>query len=132
MTGIVLISHGKLADGMLDAAGMFFDELRQIKSVSLQNGEKADVFQHRMEAALDEVDSGDGVVVLADMLGGMPSNRAASLLYRNIEVICGINLPLLLEILSIRNDDGKQIDTEQLVKYAQQSIKKLNKQSAAY
>ncbi|MDL2220276.1 PTS sugar transporter subunit IIA [Eubacteriales bacterium OttesenSCG-928-N14] len=132
MTGIVLISHGKLAEGMLDAARMFFDELKQVQSVSLLPGETPDAFQHRMEAALEEVDTGDGVIVLADMLGGMPSNRAASLLYRNIEVICGINLPLLLEVLSIRNDDGKYIDTDQLVKYAQQSVKKLSRLSVAY
>lgn len=110
MIGIVLASHGKFAEGMKDAAEMLFGPLKQVTCVSLEPGQAAEDFQKRLSEAIHEVDEGNGAIILCDVLGGTPSNRAAFLMSK-VDVIAGVNLSLLLELLGQRLCDEVNIAT---------------------
>jgi len=126
MLGIVLISHGSMADGMIDSAGMLFGEagLTQVNSVSLYPEDNPEDFDVKLTAAIEEVNTGDGVVVLADLLGGTPCNRATYKCSEDVQVITGMNLPLFLELLGLRM--GGAVEYSSLISTAANGIVDLN------
>ena len=126
MLGIVLISHGDMANGMLNSAGMFFGEtgLQQVTTVSLYPEDSPEDFDVKLADAIKEVNSGDGVVVLADLLGGTPCNRAAYVCSENVQVITGMNLPILMELLGLRM--GGEVDVNNLISISRDGIVSLN------
>ena len=104
MTGIVLISHGDLAKGIVSSASMLAGNLERLVSVTLWPEDNPDEFQQKLEAAVKEVDCGDGVFILADMLGGTPSNRAMYSLGGKVRMLTGLSLPMLYSLLNIREE----------------------------
>ena len=116
MKGIVLVSHGQLAAGMYDTLKLFVGEPEQVKSVCLSPGQEMPDFLNQLMSSISEVDSGEGVIVFCDLLFGTPCNCSASLLNNEklaekIEVITGMNLPMILEYVGNRltNMDNKTI-----------------------
>lgn len=110
MYGIVLVSHGGMAEGMISTAEMLFPELSQVQSVSLLPSDNPDDFQIKLEKAVREVDSGEGVFILADLLGGTPCNRSMYSAGEKVRLITGLSLPMLLSLLSSR-EDGMDMDS---------------------
>lgn len=107
MIGMVLVTHGRLALELVAALEHVVGPQSQITSICI--GSDDDVEQRRVEivAAVDKVGSGSGVVVLTDMFGGTPSNLAISIMDNaNIEVIAGVNLPLLIKLASVRSSES--------------------------
>jgi PTS system mannose-specific IIA component len=102
MVGVVLISHGDLAKGIVSSASMLVPQLDQLTSLTLWPDDNPDEFQKKLEAAVKEVDTGDGVFILADMLGGTPSNRAMYSLGEKVRMLTGLSLPMLYSFLNIR------------------------------
>lgn len=103
MIGMVLVTHGELAREFRAALEHVVGPQKQIATVSI--GPEDDMEQRRKEilAAIKHVDSGIGVVVLTDMFGGTPSNLAISVMNGGqVEVVAGINLPMLIKLASIR------------------------------
>jgi PTS system mannose-specific IIA component len=116
----VIVSHGDLADGLVDAARMIAGELEGIATVSLREMDAVEGLVERVAAAIQAVDSGDGVVVLVDLFGASPFNASARLALQGdskMEVISGMSLPMLLDLVVER--DGKTL--EQLVEIAQEA-----------
>ena len=107
MQGIVIASHGTLAQGMENAAELFFGPVPQLKTVSLTADLRPEDFRARMEEAVKEVDTGDGVIVLCDLLGGTPCNTAAYFVSPSVRVIAGFNLAALLGIIADRQSGAK-------------------------
>jgi len=108
MVGIVLLSHGDLGKGIISSASMLIsDKLEQLAELSLWPGDNPDEFQRKLENAIKEVDSGDGVCVLADMLGGTPCNRALYSMSEKVRVLTGLSLPMLYSLLTIREQGGE-------------------------
>ena len=104
MIGMVLVTHGRLALEMVAALEHVVGPQTQTSSICI--GPDDDMEQRRAEivAAVEKVDSGSGVVVLTDMFGGTPSNLAISIMEKaNVEVIAGVNLPLLIKLASLRS-----------------------------
>jgi len=104
MLGIVLVSHGCLAAEFRAALEHVVGPQKQVESVAI--GPEDDIEQRRQQivSAVRKVDSGAGVIVLTDMFGGTPSNLAISIMNGlNIEVIAGINLPMLIKLASVRD-----------------------------
>ena len=98
MKGILLISHGPLAEGMLKTAEIFFGEnIPQMKAVVLNTQDDPEDFRGRLQEAVKEVDTGEGVLVFADLLGGTPCNQSAFVLDEQITVLTGMNLPMVME-----------------------------------
>ena len=106
MKGIVIISHGELANGLLDSAQLFFGEnIPQVKACCFMAHEDPSAFGARVGEAIDEVDSGDGVLVLADIFGGTPCNQSLMLMKENAHILAGVNFSMLLDILTKREMD---------------------------
>jgi len=107
MIGIVLVTHGRLASEFRAALEHVVGPQKQIESVTI--GADDDIEQRRQDivSAAAKVDSGAGVVVLTDMFGGTPSNLAISIMdSSNIEVIAGVNLPMLIKLASVRESSS--------------------------
>jgi PTS system mannose-specific IIA component len=108
MVGIVLISHGEMAAGMLDAARMIVGEQEQILPISLNEEDDVEGLMGRIANAIKEIDTGEGILVLVDVFGASPFNASARLAMggAKIEVITGMNLPMLLELAIQRDSQG--------------------------
>ena len=109
MIGIVLAGHGGFCDGIRDAAEMIMGPQERMAVVPLGPAENLDLYREKLEQARTEVDAGDGVLVLVDLFGGSPSNVAAYLLGPTTEVVSGVSLPMLLEVLSVRDSALSQV-----------------------
>ena len=104
MIGMVLVTHGHLATEFRAALEHVVGAQKQLETVSI--GPEDDMEQRRRDimAAVEAVDSGSGVVLLTDMFGGTPSNLAISVMNGGrIEVVAGINLPMLIKLASVRD-----------------------------
>ncbi len=105
MIGILLISHGDFCIGMMHAAEMICGDLGgQIEAVGLAKDAPVESFDAALRKAVEAVDTGDGVAILADLAGGTPFNRAAPLAGASVRLFGGVNLAFLLELLSARED----------------------------
>ena len=106
MIGLVLVTHGRLADEFVAAMEHVVGPQQQVRAISIGPD---DDMERRRKDILDGVasaDSGDGVVVLTDMFGGTPSNLAISIMENaKVEVIAGVNLPLLIKLASVRSTE---------------------------
>jgi PTS system mannose-specific IIA component len=103
MIGLVLVTHGRLAEEFVAALEHVVGPQQQIAAVSI--GPDDDMEQRREDvlANIKDVDGGNGVIVLTDMFGGTPSNLAISFLEQvNVEVVAGVNLPMLIKLASVR------------------------------
>lgn len=107
MIGVVIVTHGKLAREFRAALEHVVGPQEQVETISIGPDDDLDARRADMLAALGKVDSGDGVVVLTDMFGGSPSNLAISAMEQpNVEVIAGVNLPMLVKLASVRAECG--------------------------
>lgn len=104
MIGLVLVSHGPLADGLRQAAEMIMGPQAALAVLGLEPAQDMDKYQADLSQLVREVDQGQGVLVLADLFGGSPANTAAYVLGPTVEVVCGASLPMLIEVLSFRGD----------------------------
>jgi len=105
MIGLVLVTHGRLAIEFRSALEHVVGAQTQIEAITI--GPDDDVEQARLDIieAVKRVDTGDGVVILTDMFGGTPSNLAISVMSRpNVEVVAGINLPMLVKLAKVRGE----------------------------
>ncbi len=110
MIGMVLVTHGRLADELISALEHVVGPQPNVTTVCI--GPDDDMEQRRAEIldSAAKADEGDGVVLLTDMFGGTPSNLAISVMDKaNVEVIAGVNLPMLIKLASVRKT-GPLID----------------------
>ena len=114
MKGILLISHGEMAKGMVDSISLFFGNLKQLDYLCLKKEDNPEQFRQLMIEKIKALDSGEGVIILADILGGTPFNEAAmiSTKYDNIHVFAGLNMAMLFEAIDCREDE---IDTDRIL-----------------
>src|SRR5215813_3955902 len=106
MIGVVLVTHGRLAAEFVAALEHVVGEQTQIAAICI--GPDDDMEERRQDIlrTISEVDTGDGTVLLTDMFGGTPSNLAISVMDRaKIEVIAGVNLPMLIKLASLRQNE---------------------------
>lgn len=135
MVGLVLASHGEMAKGVLDTCALFFPYgISQVKALGLKQEDSVEEFEQRLLDAIREVDTGDGVLVLCDLLGGTPANCSRRIAMRTmdetIQFIAGFNLPMVLEILGARFGAERisQMETERFLEAGTQGIVSLNRQ----
>ena len=107
MIGVVVATHGKLAEEMIRTAESVVGALPNVVPVSVVA--TAPDMRADLKAAIQRVDEGDGVLLLTDLLGGSPTNLCVSFLAeRKVEVVTGVNLPMLLKLGTLRSG-GKPI-----------------------
>ena len=103
MIGLVLVTHGRLADEFVTAMVHVVGPQDAVATIALGPEDDMEARRADIAAAIAEVDGGDGVIVLTDLFGGTPSNLAISLMQRgHVEVIAGMNLPMLIRLGSAR------------------------------
>ena len=117
MIGIVVVTHGQLARELVAAAEMIIGEIPNVTAVSIGWHESPDDAQREIADAIARADSGKGTVVLTDMFGGTPSNLSMTFLEKGrVEVVTGVNLPMLIRLASLReeeeSDDLLELATE--------------------
>jgi len=107
MIGIVVVTHGQLARELVAAAEMITGEdIPNATSVSIGWHDAPDDAQRAIVTAVERVSGDEGAVILTDMFGGTPSNLALSLLNEgHVEVVTGVNLPMLIRLVSIREEE---------------------------
>jgi len=125
MVGMLIVTHGRLGEGLLDAMQMIAGPQEKVDFVSLKEGDSIDELKERILNAVKMLDDGSGVLVFVDMFGASPSNAAAYLLNENVEVITGVNLPMLLEIVSFRESSSLQELSANAMAAGVESIKNL-------
>lgn len=123
MIGMVLVTHGSLAKEFIAALEHVVGEQEAIAAVCI--GPDDDMEQRRMEILenVAKVESGQGVVLLTDMFGGTPSNLAISIMDKaRVEVIAGINLPMLIKLVSVRMAEPLPVAVDQAREAGQKYI----------
>jgi mannose PTS system EIIA component len=109
MIGMVLVTHGRLAAEFIAALEHVVGAQKQIAAVCIGADDDMEARRQDILRRISEVDTGDGVVLLTDMFGGTPSNLAISVMERaKIEVVAGVNLPMLIKLASLRQAEGLQ------------------------
>ncbi len=105
MIGMVLVSHGRLAEEFRAALIHVVGPQSQLAVINIEADDDMERRRADIMSAIHGVDSGGGVVILTDMFGGTPSNLAISAMNgSNVEVVAGINLPMLIKLASIRDE----------------------------
>jgi len=123
MIGLVVATHGGLAEELLRTAEGVCGKLEQSRAVSVAASTAMDEARAELAQAIGAVDGGEGVLVLTDMFGGTPANLALTFLDDKIEVITGVNLPMLLKLSTCRAEGSPLPETAQmLASYGQKNI----------
>ncbi len=105
MIGLILVTHGTLAREFLIAMEHVVGPQKQIATISIGPHDDMEIRRKEIAQAIKAVDTGKGVIILSDLFGGTPSNLAISLLETGkIEVIAGVNLPMLIRLESARKN----------------------------
>ncbi len=105
MIGLILVTHGRLAEEFIAAAEHVVGPQANLKAICIGPDDDMEVRRTNIKDAIEEVDEGDGVIILTDMFGGTPSNLAISLMEKGkVEVLAGINLPMLIKLASVRKN----------------------------
>ena len=105
MIGLVLVTHGRLAEEMRLAMEHVVGRQRNVATVCIGPDDDMEGRRSEIHRRIEEVDTGDGVVLLTDMFGGTPSNLAISQMDRKgVEVLAGMNLPMLVKLARVRGD----------------------------
>jgi mannose PTS system EIIA component len=109
MIGMVLVTHGRLACEFRSALEHVVGPQQQLSVITIDPDDDMDGRRQDIMDAIHTVDTGEGVVVLTDMFGGTPSNLAISAMNgSNVEVVAGINLPMLIKLASVRDETKLQ------------------------
>lgn len=124
MIGIVIVTHRQLGDALIDAADFIVGSASEsIAPVSIDLNENADVLRDKIAEGIKAVQSSEGVLILTDMFGGTPSNLSYSFLVEGrIEVISGVNLPMLIKAIDSRKNMELTKLAECLETYGKKSI----------
>lgn len=124
MVGLVIATHGRLADEMVATAEQIVGKLTHTATCSIEPGSSCGDTRQKMRDAVRSVDEGDGVIVLADLFGGTPCKESLMLCQAiNLEVLSGVNLPMVLKANSLRFDAMPLPEMAQaLAAYGQRNI----------
>jgi PTS system mannose-specific IIA component len=124
MIGLVVAAHGRLAEEMVATAEAIVGTLTSVVTCSVEPGVSTEEFKARMRGCITQVDQGEGVIVLADLLGGTPCTQGLSLCAgARVEVLTGFNLPMLLKANALRAENPTLATlAQQLMQYGQKNI----------
>ena len=107
MIGMILVTHGNLAEHFIDAMEHVVGKQESVATICIGPNDDMERRRQDIADAIAKVDTGDGAIILTDLFGGTPSNLAISLLDTGrIEVIAGINLPMLIRLAGARKSMG--------------------------
>ncbi|GAB6888413.1 PTS sugar transporter subunit IIA [Desulfothermus okinawensis JCM 13304] len=113
MIGVLIVTHLDLGEKLIEVAELIMGKQELCKALTIDTSKPMEEILGDIQISAKELDRGDGVIILTDMFGGTPSNLSFSLLNsNNLDVITGVNLPMLLKIFSSRNLPLKELAEE--------------------
>lgn len=125
MIGVLIGTHGEMAKGMVNAIDMICGQQEKLDYISLEEGQDVEEFRAILVDKVKEVDDGDGVIIMVDIIGATPMNQAAILAYedKNVQVITGINLQMVVVAVVERNliEDCREL-TEKIINDGKDSV----------
>jgi mannose PTS system EIIA component len=102
MVGILIVTHGKLAQELVETTRIIVGKnVENIVPITVDWNDDMSDIQKTISSAISKVDRGNGVLILTDMFGGTPSNISLSFLSEKVEIITGVNLPMLIKIVNV-------------------------------
>ncbi len=121
--GVIIVTHGGLAGELLKTVEMIVGSQPQMRAISVSSAIDDSNLCVQMRNTIDDVNSGYGVLILTDMFGGTPSNLSLSFLDESgVEVVTGVNLPMLIKLAnSSKNQELNELKT-QIVEYGKRNI----------
>jgi mannose PTS system EIIA component len=122
LIGVVAVSHCRVAEEMVHATELITGPLQACKALSFQGSQPVEEMVKQLRDAIKEVDRGKGVLILTDLFGGTPANISFSLLGPKVEVVCGMNLPMLIKFAGCRKDYPLQKVAAMVKEYGQRHI----------
>jgi PTS system mannose-specific IIA component len=123
MTGLVVVAHFSLAKEMVATTELIVGKQKQFESVDIFPDENVDVIKEKIVQALKRTNNGDGAIILTDMFGGTPSNISLSFLEEGkVEVVAGVNLPMLIKLVTFREDKNINELAHFITEYGQKNI----------
>jgi PTS system mannose-specific IIA component len=124
MIGLVIVTHSGLGEALIEAAESIVDgPLGAATTVSVDLRQSAEQMREKIGTGIKAVDQGEGVLILTDMFGGTPSNLSLSFLEEGrIEVLTGVNLPVVIRAAKMRKDKNLSELAESLQAYGRKSI----------
>lgn len=130
MIGLIVATHGKMSDGIVDAAHLIIGSTENIETLNLIHGDDVQVLKEKMLDAIEAVNQNEGVIIFTDLFGASPYNQATLAIHslpqelkEKIFVLTGVNLPMLLEAISQRMIGSSVEDAvSSIMSEAQQSM----------
>lgn len=123
MIGVVVVTHGQLATELVNAAEMIVGDLPQFAAVSIGWHDEVNDAREDIAQAIERVRGEEGVLLLTDMFGGTPSNLGLTFLEENrLEVITGVNLPMLIKLASLRSSQDLLAVARQMAEHGRGAI----------
>lgn len=128
MVGLVVASHGRLAEELVSTAEQIVGKLPAVACCNIQPGTSLEDLRAKMKQAVMSVDQGDGVILMADLFGGTPCKESLMMCSERarcgkLEVLAGVNLPMLLKANSLRSEELPLAElATQLASYGQRNI----------
>ena len=117
MIGILLVTHGRLAEELKAAALTIQPEISRMVAVSLEWNQTGEDARERIAAGLREADEGEGAVILTDMFGGTPTNLTLSFLQKDrVEIVTGVNLPMVLKCAALQRSGKPVVEVAHVAK----------------
>ena len=122
LIGVIATSHSRLAEEMLAAAEMIVGPLQNCKAVCFKPAQSVDELIKLMGDSIKTVDQGKGVLILTDLFGGTPANISLSFQGPGVEVVCGMNLPMLIKLAGCRSGYSLSEAASLVKQYGQRHI----------
>ena len=124
MIGVVVAAHGSLAHELVETTNFIVGPQKQMIALTIDPSKSVEEMKGEISKAISKVDRGEGLLILTDMFGGTPANMSLSFLDEGrIEVITGVNLPMLIRLSQCRDSGMSLYETaESIVEYARKSI----------
>jgi PTS system mannose-specific IIA component len=123
MVGVVVVAHYRLGEEFLQALRLIVPDASHFAAVSVDPKQSVEEMRASIAEAIDRVDQGAGALILTDMFGGTPSNIALSFLgERRIEVVTGVNLPMLIKLATLRKEQPLEELAAFIKGYGQRNI----------
>jgi PTS system mannose-specific IIA component len=123
MIGGIIVSHGKLAEEILNTLTIILGETVNIEAISIGWYDDVEASKKKINESLKKVDQKNGVLIFTDMFGGTPSNLSFSFLKDNqVEIITGVNLPMLIKFASLQRSHSLQEVAKKVVEQGKKNI----------
>jgi PTS system mannose-specific IIA component len=122
LIGIVAISHCHLAEEMLKVAELIVGRLEGARAFCFRADQPVEEMLKQVSQTIKELDQGKGVLILTDLFGGTPANISLSFLSPRVEIVCGMNLPMLIKLASCRADHTLNEAAKLAKEYGQRHI----------